>query len=302
MNGGPNQALEQVNKAIDRDISAQRENLETKKGQQDEADTHMGLFVKEGMDKTQAAAAATVLARQQFAKALDAKYTATSNAMGKLTIAKAIQDNAAKMSEAEQGYQKLTADSVTKKVDEKYQAATGGGSGGPTRKAVSELAAKLISDGKYSSPDDAMRAAGHILGFDPAGAAPVPSAQAKPGSDKVSPKLGVRLSAIVNAGKTIDDISAIENGSWSPTQGPQAAGSGAVAKARTAMAESGIDQAAIDNVLPHDYNPAAGHIRKAGITERLKQAKDMIEHQKTVIKGAVDMSKGGGAPADDAAP
>lgn len=296
--GGPNQAMDMVNKAIDHDVASQRDNIENKKGQADAADSHLNLFMKEGMDRNQAAAASAVLIRQQFAKQLDAKYTETSNAMGKLSLAQAAQKNAQEMAKSEQEYGKLTANQVTQKVDEKWHAASGGGTGAPTRKQVSDLAADLVKDGKYSNPDDAMRAAGHLLGFDPKGAAPVPAAAGKAGSDKVSPRLGVRLSSVQNAVAALDDVEKLTKGGpmaalGAITPSGQIEGKGAAGRARSALLQAGVPTEEVDRVLPKDWNPPRHDVTNA-TKARVDEARQLLEQQRKTIQGAVDMSKGGG--------
>jgi hypothetical protein len=176
---------------------------------------------------------------------------------------------------------------VTKKVDEKYQAATAGGAGGgtPTRAAVEALGEKLLLGGKYASPDEAIRAAGHMLGYDPAGAPAVADATAK-GAGKVSPRIQTKLADLDAQDKAATQLEGLLKGGTSLSPSDRATATALAAQLRQ------VNPSVPENPLKTWDSTTA---RSAGI----KVVHDQIKDKRKALEDRAASGGGGGSGSDD---
>lgn len=158
MKGGPNQALDIVQTAIDRDIQSQREEIASKKGKVGELKGAFGTMLAKFGNENQAEAATRALGLQQAIAQGDA-IAATYKSpevdaqwaidRGKLTQAWALQTNALKQS---------AADAVQEHVAYIPPKVVGGGAGAPPPEKIDEE--KFVPDmgGVAHRKEDAVKA------------------------------------------------------------------------------------------------------------------------------------------------
>lgn len=151
---GQNPMLEQINKSIDRDIQAQRENIAGKGRNLDNAMSMYSLARQSGLDEDSAADAAKLLAHQQLDAHLKAQLPEAQNALGKLQLDKAIQENQAKIAQLRAGIEEKASDKTAVSGSESFRQPQT--IGGPQQ--ILALAGKIHGE-KWGQPGNSWDAA-----------------------------------------------------------------------------------------------------------------------------------------------
>lgn len=293
MHGGGNAMLDFVQKQIDNDVRGQEQHIGQLGDVAKEADSHLAMFMREGLDKQQALAQSRMTQWQEFQKQLDVKAQGAPS-MVKLALVQQQAAVADKIAKERLEYEKATQAKVSEKLTsaDKYKPASVVGGGGASHEDYVKYAKKREDEGKgVDSEADWRRKTGGGGGA---------ASDVKAGSDKVSPRLGVRLAAVNDAGSALDALEKVNAGPWGPGAKGQAHGAGAQAAARTAMLEAGVPPGEVDRVLPPGDNPSDRDLL-GGRAALIQEAKALVERQKRTIGSAVEMSKGGGGDGTDTA-
>lgn len=94
---GPNQVIEMAQKAISQDVDAQKASLAGKEKSLDSQMSLYGLMRQKGLDEDASADAAKLVMHQNLDAQIKAAMPDAQNAMGKLTLQQALQENQGKM-------------------------------------------------------------------------------------------------------------------------------------------------------------------------------------------------------------
>jgi hypothetical protein len=141
-----------IGKQIDTDIQEQKDAIDRKGKAAEQADTHMAMFMKEGLNKQQAYEASKALAWKNFSAQLD-RQAQNAPAQVKLRLAQAQQAIAQKVNEHDMAFAKETGDQVTKTVKDKWEkAVAAGGGGGDLRKEYQAYWDKHQGTGDVAKP------------------------------------------------------------------------------------------------------------------------------------------------------
>ena len=151
LKGGPNQAAEMIEHEKDQDLQAQRENIETK-GQKAKSATEAYQLVKDkGLDDTQKAHAASVLASDALMKQIDAKMSEDGTTPeGRVQLAQVKQQIAEKAQQSLLSFDEHTKDKIHQTLS--YRPAVAPGGSGPRELEARAHKAKFLSLG-YNEAD-----------------------------------------------------------------------------------------------------------------------------------------------------
>lgn len=118
-----NVALDQMNKEIDRDVDAQKENIAGKEKSFQNQVSMYGLLRQKGLDEDQSRDGAKLLAHQALDAQLKAAMPEASNAMAKLQLQKSIQDNQERIAKLRGAFDEKAGQKVTSSTADAYRPA-----------------------------------------------------------------------------------------------------------------------------------------------------------------------------------